>query len=350
MVAHSRRRAFSAPLARLVAGSLIIAAAAAAFTAPPRGSCGVGFPLAAAWQRGPPPFLRPAGCELAALPPAELRRCLSNRTVYVLGNSVGRNYAFETAAMMQCADAPLTRGVHVRRVRARGGGGGGSRAGGGRARVSAATARRHAQKAACDMSCGTTCRGTGAGGGATAVRYAKVQLFGAHLPTFPRAADVCGVRGTTAACLARFFAGATPRDALVFNIGLHYAVTVVISQAAARRWPPPRLRARAAADAAALPAVLRSLFPGRVYYVTTGPASPGKWVRANRFIHDLNDDVVAALGATRALNVTVVDQHAISNGRWSMYNDYVHIAGPLTRAALAVLWGDACAAARVGEW
>ena len=54
-----------------------------------------------------PPSFTPATCDPApAYSQAALQRCIANRTVFVLGNSVGRGYAFELRAILEGRAAP----------------------------------------------------------------------------------------------------------------------------------------------------------------------------------------------------------------------------------------------------
>ena len=112
--------------ARRVVGALLLsaAAAAAAASAPASGDagggggggCGLGYPLRARWTPAPPYLIPEDGCALSVLPRATLQRCLANRTLYILGNSIARNYQAELAELVGGA-SPFVPGVARRRRR-----------------------------------------------------------------------------------------------------------------------------------------------------------------------------------------------------------------------------------------
>lgn len=326
--------------------------AATAFVAGAAVECGLGYPLQHTWS-DTPPHVHPSSCALRVLPRPHLQACLANRTLYILGNSIARNYQAELAEMVGGATpfvpveswlrrrarrAALRSEQHAaaapagrRRKRPRD-------AGSLAAARERLRQRRQDQKVLCGRGCTTTCAG------GFRVKYARVQYFGAWPKGFPRFGDVCGKRGTSAACLRRFFADSKPGDMVLVLVGLMYAITPILERRVANMWPAEALQARVERDISTLPRVLADVFKGggpeSVYFVTTPPTTPGKWVRANAFVHWLNPTAVRLLGqGPGGAGFHVLDQYGIAAPHYAgpLYNDFVHMAGPLTQAALHLL-------------
>ena len=62
--------------------------------------CGTGYPLPRSRWTSSPPYLRPESCRLDVLPSSTLQTCLRGRKVFILGNSIARNYQAELAEML----------------------------------------------------------------------------------------------------------------------------------------------------------------------------------------------------------------------------------------------------------
>jgi hypothetical protein len=295
------------------------------------------------------------------LPRATLQTCLGNRTLYILGNSLARNYQAELAEMVGGATPFVPQASWLRRRARRaalrrehhaasGAGAGGSRrksSAGGASSLAAMRdrlrQRRQDQKVLCGRGCTTTCAG------GFRVKYARVQYFGAWPKGFPRFGDVCGKRGTSPACLRHFFADSKPGDLVLVLVGLMYAITPVLERRAAQLWPAEAMQARVERDISTLPLVLAEVFKGggpeSVYFVTTPPTTPGKWVRANAFVHWLNPTAVRLLGpGPGGAGFHILDQYGIAAPHYDgpLYNDFVHMAGPLTQALLHLLTNNIC--------
>ena len=367
---NSRRKATTQPrdyawqqMAR-AACALLLALTLALASADQQKSCGLGYPISATW-RDSPPYVHPDGCRLAVHSRRSLQRCLANRTLYIIGNSIARNYQAEIAELVGGA-SPFT--PNVARVLKQGGPMSitetwkvSSNKQSAEARLAAMRqklkVRRKEQKKLCGNSCETTCKG------GFRIKYARVQYYGRWMKGFPRFGDVCGQSGTNAACLGDFFSDSKEGDVLVFQMGLMYGITHLLDRNVAKQWPMPRLKKRVEADIASFPETVAKVFNGRksdVYFVTTGPASPGKWTKVNEFVRWFNPVAAAAFGGSSdqlspsaqgggsdgssGAGYKIIDQYGINKPHVasSLYNDYVHISGPLTQALLHILLNDIC--------
>ena len=85
----------------------------------PADSCGVVTPYEGVVRASDPPFFHASSCRAFAFSAEQAHACLAGRRVFIIGNSVGRGYAFELRAMLaraaaasreeqkeQCAKAP----------------------------------------------------------------------------------------------------------------------------------------------------------------------------------------------------------------------------------------------------
>ena len=77
---------------------------------------------------------------------------------------------------------------------------------------------------------------------------------------------------------------------------LYYFITPVSDRAVARRWPAGKLHRVIERDMTSFKALVKSVFPGTIYFVNTGPASPGKWVRVNKEVRGGGVSVAAISG------------------------------------------------------
>ena len=107
----------SAVAVHLVAAATVAATAAGAvkeLSIP----CGVGIPMESPRWYNSPPYIRPGGgCNLKIQPPDALQRCLSGRTIFILGNSLARNYQAELAEIVGDA-SPFVPDTERRQLRA----------------------------------------------------------------------------------------------------------------------------------------------------------------------------------------------------------------------------------------
>jgi hypothetical protein len=286
---------------------------------------------AGSFDASTPPFWRPdpvaqPGCDVRAFDGDNVETCLANRTVFVMGNSVGRGYFFELPAMLTHTAAP----------------------------------DRGWQKEECtkvpgdagDMWLGVSC----------ANEVPSLGMHGDFLwwqwfwtpPPFVGHdhlfADNCADAGSPGACYARFLENATERDYLVFSSGLilseQYSKLAplgfwynVSADGANVSWP--WLEESVTRFAAALTAPGLTRIPVRhMLYATTTEVIGGDNV--NAVTHVLNRVVVPIL---QAAGIGIVDQRTINEGHANLYgeNDATHFPGVLSQAFWHVALSQLCA-------
>ena len=261
------------------------------------------------------------GCTIRAFDDDAAGRCFGNRTIFVMGNSVARGLFYELPAMMPPAPDDGVDPSEMVLV--------------GLEWVARGQAPpRMWQKEACKKiqgdagelwngaSCTTTIEPINAHG-----RFQWRQWFWDPPPDLEvneLVADICS--GTDPAdCMAAFFAGATERDYLAFNMGLMLASQRLRLQALGLWYDKPKR------EGGTWPWLAASVanFTGALARLVPIPRAHMAFVNAHRIIRDdavneftphVNDFLVPLL---LAAGIPCIDQRTINAGREEYYSDQV---------------------------
>ena len=151
----------------------------------------------------------------------------------------------------------------------------------------------------------------------------------------------------TRECLGRFFNGSSADDVLVFTLGMSYPLhSVAEEQAAAYRNVSVDSRAWLLASAASFRAHVAATFKGQVFHTSLAQLSPnGRIKHLTPQMHNTNEALwrsgVWAPGSEPAPWYHI-DQWAINAGREHLYQDHVHFNGLLTHAMLHQVLNELC--------
>ena len=306
-------------------------------------NCHLEYPSSGGVWKGDPPYWKLPGCPVQSFGVDSTRKCLAGRTVYAIGNSVGRQAAFGVVQML-----------------------GGEKV------------KRESQRDLCpkhettwDDSCHQDFSGVkvkylflqyidgfnySSRGGFPYFRYKKdgkyktgripghdtPNSFGVSL----WADDNC-INHDTRSCLARFFNGSTENDVLIFNVGMSYAME-------------PREKLAALEISGGAPSIyldvrqwfiaslvnfrshIEAVFRGHVFFQT--PSQFNKYISLPHtvksavetpLIWEVNQVAAEILTlASQPKNWHTIDQWAINEDREYLYNDHVHFNGKLELAML----------------
>ena len=315
-----------------------------------------------------PPYWRSPGCVSEHFSTSDSINCMSGRTLYVIGNSVARQGAFEMVELLG--------GDHV--------------------------SREH-QKEACpknDATWGESChqnfqnvtikylylnyidgfnystRGgfpfwkwrdkdessSGSDGGKW-----KVGLHPKEKKDYPeydieQSEDNCIHHTSTFDCLSEFFQNSTDNDVLIFTIGMAYYHSGAEKQ--------DNLEIQASenqddtivfmdiyewlrASTVAYASYVTTLFHGHIFHVMLAPINSflypkykhlAKMTPYLRKFNDITFHACLPWSTSEVSNVRwhTIDQWAINEGRHHFYNDFVHFVGPLTSAMLFQVLNRIC--------
>ena len=174
------------------------------------------------------------------------------------------------------------------------------------------------------------------GNGYTPAEYADGQEFWID--------DNC-ILHNTRECLGRFFNGSTTNDVLVVTLGMSYPLhSVEEEQAAVFRNVSVETRAWLLASATSFRAHLAASFRGQVFRTSLAQLSPlGRVKHLTPLMHNTNEALWGpwAPGSEPAPWYTI-DQWAINAGREHLYQDHVHFNGLLTFAMLHQVLNELC--------
>jgi hypothetical protein len=144
--------------------------------------------------------------------------------------------------------------------------------------------------------------------------------------------DNC-IQHTTRTCLKEFFKDSKEEDILIFTLGMSYLVFPegpgkTLGGVDTQQW----LRA----SASAFRAHIASVFKGQVYHVSLAQPNLGGYHGYMKpFLEQVNFELVDVWNTgSEDKPWYVIDQWAINQGRSYMYNDHLHFNGPLTHAML----------------
>ena len=300
------------------------------------------------WKDERPFYQSPQCTGLQSFPPRDSRRCMRNRTIYAIGNSIGRQAAFGMVEML-----------------------GGN------------PTNRNEQKQLCpkhettwDASCvtkvgeGTTIKSLylqwmdgfnySSRGGFPFFRSIQSPLPASPDVVSPNAylADDNCVHSSTRDCLRRFFANSTQDDVLIFSVGMSYT-RVGAWDEKRFEWRMKTSEEAAAVDmeawlrasALAFQQHLAGTFAGKVFRQTLSPFVQKKRIRR----HDLFmtpylrevDDLLWKVWSNQSWYT--VDQWDINRGREALYDDTLHFNGKLTHAMLHQVLNMLCPGGGDGE-
>jgi len=146
-------------------------------------------------------------------------------------------------------------------------------------------------------------------------------------------------------CFGRFFNGSTANDVLVFTLGMSYPLQSAVDEAdAAFRNVSVDTRAWLLASAASFRAHVAATFKGQVFRTTLAQLSPlGRVKHMTPLMHNTNKALWSlwAPGSEPAPWYSI-DQWAINSGREHLYQDHVHFNGLLTHAMLHQVLNELC--------
>ena len=302
---------------------------------PPLPSCARRWPWSGTFHKDSPPYWRPipSQCALPSRPKSELVRCLAGRTVYVMGNSVGRGFFYELSRV-------LTDETNI--------------------------AAREEQKQSCEKT-NTLVNGS-------AAHMLKASSCTAELPSVnvnaafmwrqwmwdtPRllpgnhvCADMCG-SGPPDTCMARFLGDATERDILIVNMGLitsdDGAIDVMVRGGEAMntssplnngespvRGDWPWWKSQTLDFLHALPALTRIPLARTFLATTTNILDDAKINSRVAVTNAVAAPLFLAAGAR------VIDMNSVARGQDALYEDVTHIPGPLSQALWYAVIAEVC--------
>ena len=299
-------------------------------------SCAAQPLLSGTLNASQPPYFFSDQCTLQTWGADDARRCLQGRRVFILGNSIARNLAFE--ALSSFFDGP--------------------------------TVLRQDQKAECQPSCTLPLSQAEAN---ISVDFVWTQRLGPATPWCTRYPEPCYPRAP-AACLGDTLVGSRPGDVLITYVGLHYPSLWADWEALQRTGqtlsceggnPDFREGLAAMADEEAFEeAAAADLehwvgavqgawggLPEHVFRVRLAPMGDlwgsGKWAHKIAWLNGLFD------AATEGTQWSTVDQYGINQGaEWDNddsrpvvpphYSDHVHFPGMLAAVTWEVVLSQLC--------
>ena len=321
-------------------------------------NCMRGYPANGTWLvTNSPPFYQPNDCPtMTSYDKEEVISCLRNRTIYVIGHSVARQFAFGLLSLMGEDD------------------------------VDRANQKKLCLKGQQSTEKGYSCRFESKGvtvkylykntldgyhyGGEFPFFIAKrVEYKASHEPSpfyssngsYQRMIDHFASGGMnhkgsgysitdncdgydhgddTSTCLRQFFNGSVASDVLIFSLGFVYAGYNRLDD----RETPIDYKAWLTHSAVKFSSYLKQWFAGSVFWFTVPPVHPHKlWYHMNSGIVEVNNllwELWRPHASKRAWYV--IDQWAINGDRFHLYNDEIHFQGNLTSASLYNILNVVC--------
>ena len=251
------------------------------------------------------------------------RTCLASRTVFVLGNSIARGFAFEADSMFG------ERGQTVERNQQK---------------EFCDKAQLHdfphGGMASCVISLGLN----------TQIRYTWMQFFDDMGPRMD--GDACTGAGLMPArrCLERILDSSKPGDILLFYMGLHYAFSWLGHLEAQ---PPFPVDSWLIKSSNSWKESILSLWKGRhedvfrvrlADHANADPTKASGTARVFDHVPHINDIMDMTFAD---MKWGVINQWAINQGQQKLYQDPVHFQGPLSQATWHVLLSSLCGNPRV---
>jgi hypothetical protein len=160
--------------------------------------------------------------------------------------------------------------------------------------------------------------------------------------------DNC-ISQSTRSCLATFFEGAKEKDLLMFALGMSYylgaAASLEPTQAVGidyRRW--------LLSSAAAFKSHIAATFPGQVFRATLAEMKSDSTLsysfgRVNNLVNE-----IWGTPSAEGKPWYTIDQWAINHGRPELYNDHIHFNGPLTFATITQILNELCPGGGKDTW
>lgn len=352
------------------------------------------FPNTGVWTEKEPHWI-PQGCSIRAFNQSMAAKCLRGKTVYVIGSSIARNYAFELAQLLgakemsrtdqkdKCQHSAMTWDGCVNEVEnvkfkvlylqyidgldysSRGG----FHHMNARPKPNALprkvlTPSSNRNRYGVDPALRSSSQRPDVKITRPAVKDDLLSLpYSYNYPTdvnytTPRQLqkwaaplDVC-FNLSAYDCLQPFFAGSTSSDLLILSVGLNYAVNMI-------DFSPINYTSWISESAINFKRAVNALFPGRVVRGTLSEVRNNlkhEGIDYNRFIwrteklltsiFDSSDRRNSAASGTAAAVPPgawfTIDQWAINTGRLDYYQDFVHFHGPLTMAFLHNVLSEVC--------
>lgn len=340
--------------------------------------CSNRFPHEGVWSVDPPHWT-PSGCSVRAFNQSSAAQCLKGKTIYVVGSSVARNYAFEMAELLgakemtrtdqvgKCQHAAYTwdgcidevAGVKFKVLYLQYVDGLDYSSRGGfkhlNARPKLTKDRPSAPRSAADRQRQAR-KPTGNDLLSLPYSYSYPDnvVFSSprDLQKWAAPLDVC-FNLTAADCLRPFFHGSTTNDLLILSIGLNYAVNMI-------DFSPVNYTSWISESVLNFRQAVGNLFPGRVFRGTLSEVRNLKkdLVEYNKYIWRTEKLISSLLNgptssgtssdnkavSSSAMPWFTVDQWSINRGRADQqyYQDFVHFHGPLTQAFLHNLLSEYC--------
>jgi hypothetical protein len=324
------------------------------------------------WAGFPPFWQQPGPCQNQAFDVEDTRKCLTGRTIYAIGNSVGRQAPFNLVEMLggdlvkredqrdQCPKHETTwddschseiAGVKLKYLflqfpdgmrysdrngfpffRYRSGNG---------ARDDWHTGR-------------LVCKNETTLDGVHIVEYCdnahdlNADLNADHAT--PLWMDDNCINHNTRECLARFFHGSTERDILIFTLGMTFAMDFDGREPS--KSPGVDYKAWMLSQAAAFKGHLAATFKGQVFRVTHGEFNSNSYLLPKTPNLKRTNDLLWEVWQPDSSELPwyTIDQWPINQNRHSLYNDHVHFNGPLTHAMLHQVLNELCPGGGKTTW
>lgn len=266
-----------------------------------------------------PPYWEPDNCKTQYFNKDATRRCLRDRTVYVVGSTIARQFAFHTAELLGAPHANRTRQLHI--------------------------CPKH------DLSwngCVQEHQGikvkylylpyidgfnyTHRGGFPYYINNDERVKIQANSPLdlqpwWQYPTDVCTHANSTLQCLQRFFHGSSSQDVLIFNVGLTYGYNLPNKEIDIFAW--------LTASATAFKSHLKQVFAGHVFRVTMSQLTR-RLSNHSPLLQEVDELLYNLWKPSHGESNPWynIDQWAINKDRDHMYVDRIHYPGNLSFATL----------------
>jgi hypothetical protein len=329
--------------------------------------CNREFPIKdGVWGDSPPYWQQPRPCQNQAFDVEDTRKCLKGRTVYAIGNSIGRQAPFGLVEMLggdavqrenqrdQCPKHSMTwedschseiAGVKLKYIYLQfpDGINYAERNGFPFFRYQAANGEWHTGK--------QVCKDKASPDGAHNVEYCDNahDLNADHAFPLGRLEDNC-INEVTRDCFARFFHGSTERDILIFTLGMIFAMDFDGKEPDLS--PGIDYKAWLLSQAAAFKGHLAATFKGQVFRVTHGEFKTGSKLQPRTPNLQRTNDALWEVWQpdNSELPWYTIDQWPINQNRHNLYDDAVHFNGPLTHAMLHQVLNELCPGGGKTTW
>ena len=317
------------------------------------------------WYPFPPYWQFPGECHNQAFDVDDTRKCLTGRTLYVIGNSVSRQAAFNIVEMLggnpvkredqrdQCPKHEITwgdschqeiEGVKIKYLFLQ------FFDGFDYTDRNGFPYFRYKTKSDIWTTGKLAYNETTIDGKKIVTRfYNKPNDLDADKETKYFADDNC-IKHSMRSCLRKFFEGSKSSDVLIFNVGMAHVVRP--HGVEPEHSPGIDIEAWLTNSASAFQGHLAATFNGQVFRTTLAEFNMwGNLASTSPYLKIVNEILWrswAPSGEDRPWYT--IDQWPINQGRYHLYNDHVHFNGPLTVAMLTQVLNELCPGGGKTTW